>query len=133
MRTITGLICLSLTFTVGCRSAKTQGTVETVNPHIRGKIMSISVPDVAPESNLLRILHVEGIKESDTTYDKAHVRIITKTDIQKKEGAEMSDASAGDLKRGATVEVWFQAPVAESYPVQATASRVVVIESGSAK
>ena len=35
-------------------------------------------------------------------------------------------ASFDDLAEGTTVQVWFDGPVAESYPVQATASSIVI-------
>jgi hypothetical protein len=36
-------------------------------------------------------------------------------------------ASFADLAEGKTVQVWFEGPVAESYPVQALAKRVIIL------
>ena len=60
-------------------------------------------------------------------YDRASVSVTSDTVLVDADGAE---ASFADLAQGSEVEVWFAGPVAESYPVQATASHVRILESG---
>ena len=50
------------------------------------------------------------------------------TDIVRVVDGKMKDASFQELHVGQRVEAWFQGPVAQSYPVQATAGRIVVLE-----
>lgn len=63
------------------------------------------------------------------SYDKAWVATTSETSILALDGGEYVETTA--LFDGITVEVWFTGPVAESYPVQATAQTVVIVdESG---
>ena len=43
-------------------------------------------------------------------------------------GKDRKDAKIDDLKEGCKVEATFTGPVMESYPVQATAKEVVILE-----
>ncbi|HEX5831905.1 MAG TPA: DUF3221 domain-containing protein [Gemmatimonadaceae bacterium] len=54
---------------------------------------------------------------------KALVRLTIETRILAPDGSALS---ADELREGRRVRVWFTGPVAESYPVQATAGTVVV-------
>ena len=68
---------------------------------------------------------VEGKLYEDTDYDKARVRITKDTLIQKDALSKLfifKDIQVGDF-----VEVIFDGPVAESYPVQGTAGIVRII------
>ena len=67
---------------------------------------------------------IEGEIQPDTEYDKASVRIDAETEITTPTGATIT---WDDLVLDATVEATFEGPVAESYPVQAYASHIVVI------
>lgn len=86
---------------------------------IRGKITSRTQTD-----GVLTIL-VEGEIAADTQYDKASVKVTDKTVIQKDAMSRVFEMS--DLTVGTTVEVIFEGPVAESYPVQGTASVVRIL------
>jgi PBP1b-binding outer membrane lipoprotein LpoB len=71
-------------------------------------------------------LQVEGALEPGTRYDKATIRVGHETQIFLGRGGKRTSFSfihSGDL-----VEVTFTGPVAESYPVQATADRIVILE-----
>jgi hypothetical protein len=89
------------------------------DPSIRGTITDFTA---GTEEGTATIL-VEGEIEADTSYDKASVRIDGETEIV---GADGEELSVDDLEEGQTVEAWFEGPVAESYPVQAYAAKVVV-------
>jgi hypothetical protein len=68
------------------------------------------------------------MQDRDTAYDRAIVKITTKTKIEKLVGDKTMPATFDDLKKGSKVEAWFDGPVAESEPVQASAGRVLVVE-----
>ena len=71
-------------------------------------------------------LQIEGTLEPGTRYDKATVRVSRETKIFL--GRDGKPASFSFLREGFLVEVTFSGPVAESYPVQATAARIVILE-----
>lgn len=71
-------------------------------------------------------LQVEGTLEPGTRYDKATVRVSRETKIFL--GHDGKPTSFSFLHEGDLVEVTFSGPVAESYPVQATAARIVILE-----
>jgi hypothetical protein len=70
---------------------------------------------------------IEGPIADGTRFDKASVRITSETRIWVQQGAERRPASVEDLADGRQVEARFTGPVAESYPVQATASEIVIL------
>lgn len=59
---------------------------------------------------------------------KARVRVISDTQFFRQRGDSYSKAAPSDLALGQQVKAWFSGPVAESYPVQATASVIVIVE-----
>jgi hypothetical protein len=71
---------------------------------------------------------IEGQIENDTSFDKAAVTITTQTHIFEQVGQERRPATFAALQIGQQVEVWFDGPVAESYPVQARASDVMILK-----
>jgi hypothetical protein len=100
----------------------------TEDPDIRGTIMDIS-PGGDDASGSVRI---QGIIEADTEYDAAVVRVEDDTDIFRVQNGEPAEAAFADLEVGQAVEAWFTGPVAESYPVQAKAARIVILEDAPA-
>jgi len=56
------------------------------------------------------------------------VKVTDKTKIEKTDGKERKEATFEDLKKGARVEATFTGPVADSYPVQATAKAILILE-----
>jgi hypothetical protein len=68
------------------------------------------------------------IEEGSGDYDKASVTVTVKTGWFRRsgDGFAMIDRPTGQELAGKTVEVQFTGPVAESYPVQATAGWVIV-------
>lgn len=89
---------------------------------IRGQITKISTDN----SGKITAILVEGKIEQDTEVDKASVSIREKTRIHKKDKNE--DIGVSELKEGLQVEIIFEGPVRESYPVQADAKLIRVIE-----
>lgn len=89
---------------------------------IRGQVTKISTDN----SGKIKGILVEGIVEQDTEYDKASVFIGENTKIYKNHTKE--ELERGALKEGIKVEVIFEGGVRESYPVQADAKVIRVIE-----
>lgn len=89
---------------------------------IRGEITSLQRDYI--HDRIRGSILVEGEQTEDTSYDRASVRLTKDTiyvnDNNKKITIE-------DLKEGQIVEIWFTGSVAESYPVQATAAKVKII------
>jgi hypothetical protein len=76
---------------------------------------------------LARVL-IEGAKEPDTQVDKAVVDITAETNFFIKQGGESKPVELEALKEGQRVEARFTGPVRESYPVQATAAEITILE-----
>lgn len=74
-------------------------------------------------------IRVEGELTADTRHDKASIRITRDTKIFKGRGGQRMPFNS--LTVGTLVEATFIGPVAESYPVQATASEVVILEGAT--
>lgn len=71
-------------------------------------------------------LYLEAPKDAKFAYDKAMIRINEKTKIQKMNGKLVEEAKLDEIKNGVKISVWFSGPVAESYPVQATAGKILI-------
>jgi uncharacterized protein DUF3221 len=71
-----------------------------------------------------RILVEENPQETAGS-EKASVRITEQTEIISASGNKVS---LSDLRTGDRVRVWFTGPVMESYPVQATAARIEILD-----
>ncbi|MFM7148883.1 MAG: DUF3221 domain-containing protein [Gemmataceae bacterium] len=64
----------------------------------------------------------------DTQHDKAIIQLRTNTRVFRLVGGMKKPAKLEDIKKGSTVQVDFSGPVAESYPVQATAGQVLILK-----
>ena len=73
------------------------------------------------------VILVEGSVEADTSYDIASVTVTPKTAVSVRKDGKESAAAIGDIKLGSMVEVVFDGAVAESYPVQGRAKKVIII------
>jgi len=99
---------------------------EEVKVDIRGKISSVEKANPNNQGVLGSVL-IEGKIEKDTGFDKAHVRVTKSTKLlARKDGREVA-IKFEDLKVGQRAEASFDGPVAESYPVQTNAGRLVVL------
>ena len=93
----------------------------TVQIDIRGEVKS-----VVKDGDKISSIYVEGVLTEDTRYDKATIRITDDTAIAT--CVKGADLPVQDIHQGSIVEVTFTGPVAESYPVQATAKLLRIIE-----
>jgi len=89
---------------------------------IRGQITSIGLSD---NNEIVSIL-VEGELEEDTSHDKANIKIDKNTNIYLENSK--NKVSVNELQVGMIVEAIFDGPIAESYPVQAKAKVIRIIE-----
>ena len=62
---------------------------------------------------------------------KASVEITSGTEISRQQGQDLLPATPEDLEAGQLVEVTFSGPVAESYPLQATAASITILEDAN--
>lgn len=93
---------------------------------VRGKITSISVSATNPA---LGTVLIEGKLEKDTHVDKASARVTAETSVFRMEDGKKVAGKFSDLKVGQTVEALFTGAVSESYPVQGTASEIVILQT----
>jgi beta-N-acetylhexosaminidase len=126
MKIISAIVLLlgCLLMVSGCGNAKIGGSGGDQGVSIRGKIVTL---DALQGIEGKRIM-VEGLKENDTDYDKASIKVTNSTKMFRLEEGKTVKVSMDELKLGQQVEVVFVGPVAESYPVQATAGQIVILE-----
>ncbi|MDP2299840.1 MAG: DUF3221 domain-containing protein [Coriobacteriia bacterium] len=91
------------------------------DPSIRGEITTLTP---APGGGSLLI---EAPDAAESEYDKASVWITGETTLRRLDADGSTEPiEFGDLAVGQTVDVWFEGPVAESYPVQASAETLLL-------
>jgi Protein of unknown function (DUF3221) len=95
---------------------------------VRGAITRITRAEGEGSHKFLGRVLIEGAKEPDTQVDKASVTVTTETELFIKRGGERKPAEFAALKEGQRVEARFTGPVRESYPVQATAAEITILE-----
>ncbi|HUF53448.1 MAG TPA: DUF3221 domain-containing protein [Dehalococcoidia bacterium] len=95
------------------------------DPHVRGIITELN----EGQGDIIGTIRIEGRITSETEFDAASLRIEEDTDAFRSVASELQDASFLDLAFGQAVEAWVTGPVAESYPIQAKAARVVILEN----
>jgi len=75
------------------------------------------------------LIEEDPLEESGS--DKASVEITPETEISRRQGQNRAPAAPEDLEAGQLVEATFSGPVAESYPVQATAGSITILEEAN--
>lgn len=96
---------------------------------IKGSVTNIRKADAGNQDKLIGTILIEGSKEFDTKLDKASVSITADTTVTEQVGDKRVQASFDALKIGAKVTARFTGPVANSYPVQATASEILILDA----
>lgn len=126
------LLVLTLGWMLAAAACGAAATPASGRVDIRGTITSVSAAEgEARENGTVGMVLIEGVLEEDTSYDRASVTVTDKTEILERSGEELRTVDFHELQEGQRVEATFTGPVAESYPVQARASRVVILEAGS--
>ncbi|EHQ90340.1 DUF3221 domain-containing protein [Desulfosporosinus youngiae] len=115
----------------GCDAAKPQ---DSGNPQdakqidILGTVISVTRNQ---SGDILGTIYVEG-ETGFKPYDKASIKVTQKTRIYEKTADQEVNAIFDSLKKDQRVEVSFIGPVAESYPVQATAGEITILNDEQA-
>jgi hypothetical protein len=124
---VTALVALTAAFGLSALLPEAvQGQGAQVD--IRGKVTKLNpANEVQKAQGIEAVILIEGPKLPTTNHDKAWTKITKKTKLWKQQGANRQPASLMDLKAGAEVSAQFTGPVAESYPVQATAGELTIL------
>ena len=77
---------------------------------------------------ILGRIDIYGVKEPDTRFDAAFVEVTDETELFIKRGGERKPAEFAALKMKQRVEARFKGLVRESYPPQATAAEITILE-----
>ncbi len=137
VRTVVFLVLASLTLSALACGSRPGGNPPSGDgsgkppsgPDIRGYVTQVAVPAPPPpgvsDAMVGKVL-VEGELEEDKSYDRAWVTVMPETRIYR--ASDGSSAYFNDLQKGIKVEVFFTGPVMESYPVQATASEIRILD-----
>ena len=96
-----------------------EGSSESLG--IRGEIKEVYLSE---DGTTISGILVEGELQEDTMYDYASVTIDENTSVYRGE----EEAAAEELEEGLQVEIVFEGPVAESYPVQGLAKEIKILE-----
>jgi len=129
VKIITGLIILGsaalmLMMLPACASTNSVDTAPApVVPHEAPGIHGVitSVDSTAGRQMIL----VEENPNDSAGSQKAAVRLTGQTQVYRRSGSSLEEIDRSGLTMGTSVSVWFEGPVAESYPVQGSASVVV--------
>jgi beta-N-acetylhexosaminidase len=99
-------------------------TAPTDQPGITGTVTNVVSGDGRPSS-----LTVEstGTQPPGQISDKAAVTIPPTTQFFAADGSAAKLADISAIRLGTRVRVWFSGPIAESYPIQASASAVQIL------
>ena len=97
-------------------------------PSIRGAITTLNAADSTWNAGILGSMLIEGKLQSDTSFDKASVTVTDKTKIYREDAQGRHLVDFSYLRVGQIVAATFTGAVAESYPVQATASEIVILK-----
>jgi hypothetical protein len=96
---------------------------------VRGAITRITRAGGDGRGKALARVLIEGAKDPDTQVDKAVVDVTAETEFfVKSDGKQRKPAEFAALKEGQRAEARFTGPVRESYPVQATAAEITILE-----
>ena len=124
MRWIAMSVMLSLVVLVRADSEPEPKPVAPPKADIRGKVEARMFFKGKAEQGTLRIV---GTKEKDTQYDQAVVTVPSTAKIYTWKGGKKVDAKYDDIKKGDLVQVTFTGDIRESFPIQATASEVLIL------
>lgn len=102
-----------------CRETELKRMPDTL-PDIRGNITSLSGADKS-EENATLFIAIKAIEGVDVKIAEATISVTEETLIEDSNGKKLSAAA---LKQGQEVEVWLEAEMMESLPVQANAIAV---------
>lgn len=110
----------------GCgKAVRTEPDIPIRPPDISGHITSIDAVGTT-DGGVETLGHVLVVGEGPAGALEALVKVTPDTSIVRRVGDSITTGGFEDLKVDALVEVRFTGPVAESYPIQATASEITI-------
>ena len=95
-------------------------------PDMQGHITNISDMQSSHNNMVIGSILVEGSMNNQST--KISVKINKETSLFKQEGNKHHSITFNELKTGQNVGIKFTGPILTSFPPQATADRIVVLE-----
>ncbi len=110
-------VCVLLLILLGCARVPEEAS------DLDGEIISVGR---SVDSEAVQIL-VEAHPGQSDGLDMAYVFILDDRAVFLRENDADRGAAVADLEEGQRVKVWFDGPVAESYPVQGTARAVLIV------
>jgi hypothetical protein len=111
---------------VGIPACAPTDTLETISrqpPSIRGTVTAVERARTSAQRSSLRI---EERPDQSSGDNKALVSLVESTLLYERTPDDHVRISIDSIQTGWLAEAWFDGPVAESYPVQASASLVIV-------
>lgn len=120
-------ILLALTLIFACLLEGVQ-SFSSSRINVRGEITSVTRAKGESRGKVLAHVFIEGAKEPDTQVDKASVTVTAETEVFIQRGGERKPAEFAVLKEGQRVEARFTGPMRLSYPVQADAAEITILE-----
>jgi hypothetical protein len=120
-------ILLALTLIFACLLEGVQ-SFSSSRIDVRGVITSVTRAEGKGPGKVLAHVFIEGAKEPDTQVDKASVTVKAETKVFINRDGERKPAEFAALKEGQKVEARFTGPVRLSYPVQADAAEITILE-----
>jgi hypothetical protein len=120
-------ILLALTLIFACLLEGVQ-SFSSSRIDVRGVITSFTRAEGKGRGKVLAHMLIEGAKEPDTQVDKASVTVTAETKVFINRDGEREPAESAALKDGQKVEARFTGPVRLSYPLQADAAEITILE-----
>jgi hypothetical protein len=114
------LLAVALVWLAGCDDTETGPP----GPDIRGVVTSLARQG---QGSAVGTLRVEGPRMDDTRYAKALITVTPETKVFQRLPAGKGPVPFSEVRLGDKVEVRFTGPVAQSYPVQATAGEILIV------
>ena len=106
----------------GTANARQRDAIDPDEP-----VSSVGASEQPAVGNALAALLIEEDPAAQSGSDKAQVTLRAQTRILKQDAGAITAGSTKDLRRGLQVRAWFDGPVAESYPMQATGSVILIL------
>ena len=105
--------------------AAEQVVLPAEEPGIVGSITNVGMVD--GPANVRGLIRIEQ-NPAEETSPKDEVKITDSTRLISQKGQDLHTAAFADLKVGQQVKAWYDGPVAESFPRQATARVVLLLD-----
>ena len=110
---------------LACAAALLLGCASTAAPPSRAPDIRGTITQVSRSEERTSVL-IEEQPGTTSGSDKSWVTIPAGASLLRREAAGYRPFPAGELAAGMRASAWFEGPVAESYPTQATAGTLLV-------